>query len=123
MVWSRTLHFTRSSNLRRFRSKKISSLVLWLSAARGISWVQTADTSVYSELLGNAGMCASVGNILNTRTMGGGFDNCAGKYTAGKRPQLLLPRRRQQEEVLRVRPRLRLPALQRRLTAVPAPVS
>lgn len=30
-----------------------------------MAWAKTADTSVYAELLGNAGMCASVGNILN----------------------------------------------------------
>ena len=29
-----------------------------------IAWAKTADTTVYSELLGNAGMCAAVGNIL-----------------------------------------------------------
>lgn len=30
-----------------------------------MAWAQTADTSVYAGLLENAGMCASVGNILD----------------------------------------------------------
>jgi len=47
-----------------------------------VAWAETADISVYSELLGNAGMCASVGNILNAPTKGVVASTTAGGSTS-----------------------------------------
>jgi hypothetical protein len=48
-----------------------------------VAWAKTADVSVYSELLGNAGMCASVGNILNAPTKGVVASTTVGGSTNG----------------------------------------